>query len=446
MEEKKHIVYTAADLQRYHSGSMNDNEMNALEKAALDDPFLSDALEGYAFTEAAEKDISELKKRLEQKEEKKKVFVLLSSKSRAWISAAAVLVLILGTIYFTLKLNTKKQEVVLAKIEDRKEDSILVKRGSASIIQNEPASKPAPIAADTTRAKLNIQYANIPTGSAIQKTEANTYTRTVPANKNTDQKTPDFYKANAEGVLDSLPIKSEAKKNMRRDAAVDEAVLKDRTPLEYENLRSDNYLFSGKVIDQQGNPVAFASINDSLKKSVFTTDASGNFSISANDSSLFATIAAVGYDKLKTNLKSNIGQTIVLSRNTQELSAVVVTSLGAVRQKASLGYSTATVKASELQGKVAGISVVSGSEPVIGKLKYNQVLIDSLKNSAAINDKLNKGSVVLSFKIKKNGEPKNIRVEKKLCQACDEEAIRLLRTGPKWKYINDKRTIVTINF
>lgn len=46
MQELK--SYNAADFQRYFSGAMPPNEMHALEKAALDDPFLAEALEGYA--------------------------------------------------------------------------------------------------------------------------------------------------------------------------------------------------------------------------------------------------------------------------------------------------------------------------------------------------------------------------------------------------------------
>jgi len=37
------------------------------------------------------------------------------------------------------------------------------------------------------------------------------------------------------------------KKSLRRDAAVDEAVLKDRTPLDYENLRADDAVYRHKI-------------------------------------------------------------------------------------------------------------------------------------------------------------------------------------------------------
>ena len=46
-EEKNIINYTAADIEKYWKGKLIPGEMNTMEKAAMDDPFLADALEGY---------------------------------------------------------------------------------------------------------------------------------------------------------------------------------------------------------------------------------------------------------------------------------------------------------------------------------------------------------------------------------------------------------------
>ena len=40
--------FTADDIEKYHKGVLSAKEMHDLEKAAMDDPFLADALEGYA--------------------------------------------------------------------------------------------------------------------------------------------------------------------------------------------------------------------------------------------------------------------------------------------------------------------------------------------------------------------------------------------------------------
>ena len=46
-EPSTHINYTFEDIQRYLQGKMSAAEMHEIEKAALQDPFLSDAIEGY---------------------------------------------------------------------------------------------------------------------------------------------------------------------------------------------------------------------------------------------------------------------------------------------------------------------------------------------------------------------------------------------------------------
>ncbi|HPH25121.1 MAG TPA: hypothetical protein PLW32_14630, partial [Chitinophagaceae bacterium] len=43
----EHINYSKADIEKYLQGKMNAAEMYALEKAALQDPFLADAIEGF---------------------------------------------------------------------------------------------------------------------------------------------------------------------------------------------------------------------------------------------------------------------------------------------------------------------------------------------------------------------------------------------------------------
>ena len=46
MEEKENN-YSADYIRKYLDGQLSDQEMQALEKAALEDPFLADAIEGY---------------------------------------------------------------------------------------------------------------------------------------------------------------------------------------------------------------------------------------------------------------------------------------------------------------------------------------------------------------------------------------------------------------
>jgi len=70
-------------------------------------------------------------------------------------------------------------------------------------------------------------------------------------------------------------------------------------------------------------------------------------------------------------------------------------------------------------------------QPVPGWDIYRKYLEDDIRKPA--NDLNITGSVLLSFELDDNGKPVNLRILKGLTEACDAEAIRLLREGPAWK-------------
>ena len=45
--DNKNMIYTAGDIEQYLAGKLSPRQMHAMEKAALDDPFLAEAMEGY---------------------------------------------------------------------------------------------------------------------------------------------------------------------------------------------------------------------------------------------------------------------------------------------------------------------------------------------------------------------------------------------------------------
>ena len=46
-DNNSHINYSAADIEKYWKGQLSAADQHAMEKAALEDPFLADAMEGY---------------------------------------------------------------------------------------------------------------------------------------------------------------------------------------------------------------------------------------------------------------------------------------------------------------------------------------------------------------------------------------------------------------
>ncbi|HET6994494.1 MAG TPA: hypothetical protein VFI06_05915, partial [Chitinophagaceae bacterium] len=92
-------IFTAADIEKYHKGQLSAKEMHELEKAALDDPFLADALEGFATPGInINEDIAELRRRLSENTERAKVIPIhTAGRSKfPWLRAAVAIVLVAG--------------------------------------------------------------------------------------------------------------------------------------------------------------------------------------------------------------------------------------------------------------------------------------------------------------------------------------------------------------
>lgn len=89
--------------------------------------------------------------------------------------------------------------------------------------------------------------------------------------------------------------------------------------------------------------------------------------------------------------------------------------------------------------KATSNSLTSGStqrtmpEPLMGQKEYKKYLQDNMIRPQDADCKNVKGKVVLQLSVDKDGNPTNILVTKGLCRSLDKEAVRLVKTGPKWK-------------
>jgi TonB family protein len=85
-------------------------------------------------------------------------------------------------------------------------------------------------------------------------------------------------------------------------------------------------------------------------------------------------------------------------------------------------------------------------EPADGWGNYNTYLANNINVPGDLKRKEDvNGQVQLSFEVNQQGAPINIRVEKSLCTKCDEEAIRVVKQGPKWKKKHKKAKRITIS-
>jgi len=142
-------------------------------------------------------------------------------------------------------------------------------------------------------------------------------------------------------------------------------------------------IISGKVTDQDGQPVPFASIRIKETRAGSTADADGNFSIRVkNNETLLVSGTGIITRELPVGDAATLN--IKVSRKNTSLAEVVVTALGIQNQKDKLATSQSTIKGQAvaqsgevsvlngLSSKASGVQVVrSGGDP--GEGTYIQI-------------------------------------------------------------------------
>jgi len=112
--------YTITDIEKYFSNQLSNTEKHALEKAALTDPFLADAMEGYeiANLSKAKNYIEETTQAIKNKEAQKAKVVAMPSRNKQWLRIAAGIILMIGAGTTIWWINQKPVETItpIAKV------------------------------------------------------------------------------------------------------------------------------------------------------------------------------------------------------------------------------------------------------------------------------------------------------------------------------------------
>jgi hypothetical protein len=141
MSNPKH--YTAKDIERYHNGGMTAAEMHQLEKAALDDPMLADALEGYRFSKNPVAELAGLQSRLQQRisEEKKEQRIIFM---QPWMRVAALLLFMAGAGWLVVQtFSTRENDLATSTPALNKEERMTESAAadsSATVLQQQPTA------------------------------------------------------------------------------------------------------------------------------------------------------------------------------------------------------------------------------------------------------------------------------------------------------------------
>ena len=127
---------------------------------------------------------------------------------------------------------------------------------------------------------------------------------------------------------------------------------------------------SGRVTDEQGQPVPFASVRVKSSKQGVSADADGNYSIRVKPGDVLV-ISGTGITQKEATIGDAATLNITVSRSSANLTEVVVTSLGIKKEARSLGYSTATIN-SDVLNIAKPVNVAQG---LMGQVSGAQVSI-----------------------------------------------------------------------
>jgi TonB family protein len=424
MPDQKKYNYSAVDIEKYHKGLLSPKEMNELEKAALDDPFLADALEGYGIASAnATNDISDLQKKLEERISGASVIPIATEKrSVQWWKIAAAIVIIGGLGFFTFKFFNKNDSSGSVAQLKKKE----TQPAPAPVIDSVKAEKQESTDVATSNLPV-IQPSQRKFKSQLLRKKADTNSTASSIAGSDDVKVFHFQKQNLDTVTKDVALGSPTAKSFNSESVRTEGyapMKKDMAALR-KNEEKMNF-FHGHVTDANNNPLPFANITN-VRNGVGTyADANGNFTLISTDSVLSVRIRSVGFENDIAQLKNNVTLNKIILQEDKTAPDRIIS-----YQQPDTSRTRGSMKFEE-------------PEPVDGWINYNAYLVNNIE----MPDNPAKGQVELSFDVDQDGNPVNIKVEKSLCQKCDEEATRLVKQGPKWKKKskNSKRVTVTVPF
>jgi CarboxypepD_reg-like domain len=470
--------YTATDIQRYLQGKLSAQEMYAMEKAALDDPFLADAMEGMeqAMQEHGEQvvngQLQEARQRIANKtnsQSKSAVVVPF----RWWRIAAAAAILVIGTVWVYNYFSTGSKEVVAQTNTTSTTDTNQLSPATALTERNKAIAPATTDSADAYRSTLiedpskktfadvdlkkpeRQKLSSVAEYKQTEKREAVVADSVViayaPVDKRRGEEKPAAIRP-AEDVkerdqMEEIVVKNESGKKTSRDSGL----VKTRNQLTgkvagigFDDNNKSGFI-SGRVINQNNLPLANASLYVENNRDNFYTDKAGLFKIPGTDSVMDVSVNVAGYGTQRFRLQNNAVayNYLQLKPDTVALNEVVVSrgyqDISANRKSAT--DNKALNQSNAVQDKYSSV-VVQQAQPVYGWVQYEQYLDESKRTP--VNNPGLKGEVVVSFLVSKKGELSGYKIEQSLAKEYDDEAIRLVKEGPRWKSLTSRRSRVTI--
>ena len=419
MKPSSYKHYTAADILKYHSGDMSNEEMNELEKAALEDNLLSDAIDGYENKKNIDKDLNELREKIKIQPTKKSATNI--RKLYSSLSIAASVIVIFCIAYFLTKKTENKEIQLSANTTSPKQNVSPVLHEASPTEQIENADSASFAKNDNNNNNQSLISKSKNTGEISGSFSTKEAEELASMLKSEKQKTPSKIIEKTNIQPNTKALASVSKKTNSSAVASQQQLA---TTIETEDIaRADNNKFDVESKKETAANLIASSDN------IFSSDSVSSFAIAKNDD---AKAIVVSKAKHAIPAAANISNNADM-----QMQEVVISGYNNNRKK-SLNTNTQKVTAKDLE------NTENLSEA------YKTVFDDYVStHKIACQDNLGNeihGTVSLKFNIDKNGRPEKIKVTQSLNTVCDDQAIKLLREGPNWNGSKKRKEAIKISF
>ena len=413
------------NLLNYIKGLRSGKEAHYIERKAMRDPLLNDALEGYDSIEGDHAKQIELLSAQVTRRIQKSNDIKRSLYLRNWSIAAGILLCICIGGYF---LVNEKNHMGIENLQ------------SGVLEQNKSEETPE-------ESELQDKIPEESESKEKSQTESELQEKSQAVNKDQDERISP--KTTKTPVLQSSVVRQETISSdeeilVRSDLLVEESesIVEDEKNIEVSEIVTPSTAaskrdiqaallnkISGIVVDGSGVPLAGVSIQVSETNTGTVSGDDGKFELRAPADS------RLSFDFIGFETKKMVADTgnmlIAMNESSLGLSEVVVVGNRVQRKKVKLGYA---IPADSVTKEIMPV-------PVTGMNEYRKYM--RINTSDSLYE--TKGTVEVSFYVNASGRPYNIVIEKSLCEAADNEAIRLINEGCDWT-IGSKQVTIDVKF
>lgn len=430
------------DIDKYLKGELTPAEMHALEKKALNDPFLADALEGLQPLQSEDlvADLNQLQHSLHKRIQKK------NAGSWLWIGRiAAGLVLLAVATYLIVTISNRSGEKASDNLALNKQKEVTpappVKdlpspTPDSTALHSSDASSSKPLGREELKKEKSIAPEQ-PSDARSRADESLAEIRSEKplvneADKGEEEQTPveteriqagdKLALAESEEIQpSSTREESKGKKDEPLEDDLSNAARKKSlagAPAQAPSVSNNvtRRIVRGKVTfsdDGTGLPGVNVLIQGTNEGTV--TDVQGNYQIPVNEAEPTLLFSFIGFTNKEAKAdKDEVN--VQLDADVSELSEVVV-----------VGYGS-----KDIEFLPSTPTVMELATPEGGRKVFKQYLEKNVKYPEQALKNRVEGKVTIQFTIGTSGQLSDFRVIRGIGYGCDEEVIRLIKEGPKW--------------